>query len=208
MKPGASRQAIATLPQLSTSRIASASTSADVRGAPTTSTRRMSGAGLKKCMPSTRSGWCVADAIAATERALVFVARPQAGEALWSSVRKMVRLRSRSSNAASITQSASDATSSSEVSRRNPASRASIHSPELAASVCLVARRARPSRIRCRPSWVAASSTSYSATSWPFSRASWAMPDPIVPAPTTPIRARDDAFGRSVVTVRARRGTF
>ena len=59
------------------------------RGPATTSTRRMSGAGLKKWSPTTRSGRLVAAAIGATDSALVFVARIVAGSATASSVRKI-----------------------------------------------------------------------------------------------------------------------
>ncbi len=64
----------------------------------------MSGTGLKKWSPTTRSGRATASAIAPIDRALVFVARTTSGGAAASSVRKIERLRSRSSSAASITR--------------------------------------------------------------------------------------------------------
>ena len=64
----------------------------------------MTGAGLKKCSPRTRSGRRVAAAIAATDSALVFVARITSAAAAASSARKIDRLSSRSSRAASMTR--------------------------------------------------------------------------------------------------------
>ena len=66
----------------------------------------MTGAGLKKCRPMTRDGRVVAAAIAATDSALVLVARMAVGGAARSSARKIARLAARSSIAASMTRSA------------------------------------------------------------------------------------------------------
>ena len=52
----------------------------------------MTGAGLKKCSPRMRPGWSVRSAMAATESALVFVARMTSGGAPASSMRKIVPL--------------------------------------------------------------------------------------------------------------------
>ena len=90
------------LPQRSISAAARATELASVCGPRTTSTSGISGAGLKKWSPSTCSGRLVAAAIAATDSALVFVARIASGGASRSSAPKIVRLRSRSSRAASI----------------------------------------------------------------------------------------------------------
>ena len=73
----------------------------------------MTGAGLKKCSPSTRSGRDVTAAMSATDSALVLVARRVAGAAASSSARKIACFAARSSSAASMTSSASAATSSS-----------------------------------------------------------------------------------------------
>ncbi len=64
-----------------------------VVGAATTSTSGITGAGLKKCIPSTRAGRDVADAIAVTDSALVFVASSVSSGATSSSVRKIAPLR-------------------------------------------------------------------------------------------------------------------
>ena len=89
-----------------------------------TSTSGSTGAGLKKCIPTTRSGVRVADAISLTERADVFVARIASGATIPSSSPKSSRLTSRSSNAASITswQEARSASSVTSVSRPRAAS--------------------------------------------------------------------------------------
>ncbi len=59
----------------------------------TTSTRSRIGAGLKKCMPTTRSGCAVAVAIAVTESAEVFVASTASGATIASSAPEELALR-------------------------------------------------------------------------------------------------------------------
>ena len=73
----------------------------------TISTSGISGAGLKKCMPTTRSGRVVAAAISVTESAEVLVARIASGRQIRSSSAKSARLGSSSSTIASITRSQS-----------------------------------------------------------------------------------------------------
>ena len=63
----------------------------------------MTGAGLKKWIPSTRSGWVQAAAIAVTDREDVLVARRAASPTTGSIRRKLSRLIARSSTIASIT---------------------------------------------------------------------------------------------------------
>ena len=151
----------------------------------------MTGAGLKKCSPRTRSGRVVAAAIEPTDSALVLVASITSGRLAASSARKIACFRSRSSSAASITTSASAPTASRVCASRSPVSRPATQSSMLSASrSSRAARRARPSRILARPRAIAASSTSCRTTSSPFSSASWAIPAPIVPAPTTPMTDR------------------
>ena len=71
-----------------------------------TSTSGMTGAGLKKWRPRTRSGCALAAiAIAVTDSALVLVARIVVAGSAASSCRKIARLASRSSSAASTTRS-------------------------------------------------------------------------------------------------------
>ncbi len=107
MKPGASAERTGVLPQSVIRAAAASTTDGSAPGGATTSTSAISGAGLKKWRPTTRSGYVVAAAaIAATDRALVFVARIVPGGATASSRAKTRRFSSRSSRAASITRSA------------------------------------------------------------------------------------------------------
>ena len=71
-----------------------------------TSTRAISGTGLKKCMPTTRSGLAAAAAMRPTDRLLVLVASRVCGAAAASSSRNAWRFSSRSSGIASTTSSA------------------------------------------------------------------------------------------------------
>ena len=75
MKPGVSAASTTVLPHASTSARAATVTSALVESAGTISTRGITGAGLKKCIPTTRPGCAAADASEATENDDVFVAR-------------------------------------------------------------------------------------------------------------------------------------
>ena len=84
-KPGVSWQRIGFLPIRSPTTNAVSIASSDDSSARTISTSGMSGAGLKKCMPTTRSGDDVAAAISVTESAEVFVARMQSGRTIRSS---------------------------------------------------------------------------------------------------------------------------
>ena len=84
-KPGVSWQRIGCLPSRSPSAYAVSNASSDVRSARTISTSGMSGAGLKKCIPTTRSGVEVAPAISVTESADVFVASTASGRQTRSS---------------------------------------------------------------------------------------------------------------------------
>ena len=72
----------------------------------------MTGAGLKKCTPTTRDGRAVATEISVTDSAEVFVARIVSGGQMASSRWKTDRLSSRSSGTASITSSAAARSSS------------------------------------------------------------------------------------------------
>ena len=90
----------------------------------------MSGAGLKKCIPTTRPGELVAAAISVTDNADVFVASTASAPADRSSSAKSARFGSSSSTIASMTRS-HDASSSTAVvvsNRASAASRASASS--------------------------------------------------------------------------------
>ena len=126
----------------------------------------MTGAGLKKCSPRTRSGVLGrAPRSPPTDSALVFVARMTSGAAAASSVRKMSPLERRGPRrAASMTISASPPAPSSDRARgagaragRRPSRRSCRRRGRARA-----ARRARPSRMRSLARSIAASSTSWS----------------------------------------------
>ena len=106
MKPGVSAATTGVLP-IRRARYATVSvTAGSVIGPGITSTSAISGTGLKKCMPMTRAGCAVAEAMRATASELVLVARMVPATATASRRRNASRLRSRSSGIASITISA------------------------------------------------------------------------------------------------------
>ena len=92
-KPGVSWQRIGVLPIRSPSANAVSNGPSSVSSARTISTSGISGAGLKKCMPTTRPGVDVAAAISVTESAEVFVARTASGRQIRSSSAKSSPLR-------------------------------------------------------------------------------------------------------------------
>ncbi len=79
----------------------------------TTSTSCITGTGLKKCRPTTRSGRLVAAAMSTIVSELVLLAKIVSGPHSRSSSRKSSCFRSRSSVTASITMSASPRSASS-----------------------------------------------------------------------------------------------
>ena len=106
-KPGESLTTIGCFPIRVTASRARARKSSPVRSCRTSSTSFMICTGLKKCMPSTRSGRVVAAAMAATESEEVFVARTAEETVSESSRAKRSLLIPRSSITASMTRSAS-----------------------------------------------------------------------------------------------------
>jgi len=97
----------ATLPSFLLSAIAVAMVSRAVALPRTVSTKRITLAGLKKCMPITRSGRFVAAAIASTSRLEVLVASSAAPGQAASSLANTSCFSAMSSNTASITASQS-----------------------------------------------------------------------------------------------------
>ena len=82
-----------------------------VRRPPITSTSRISGGGLKKCRPQTRSGLAQPAAISVTDSEDVLVASTASGAMRFSISRNSSRLASRFSTMASITTPADAASS-------------------------------------------------------------------------------------------------
>ena len=107
MKPALSPQTTGFLPSCSTRAVTSSSTCGSVTTVRTISTRFWTGAGLKKCTPTTRPGWALAVEISVTERLEVLVARIASGATMPSSSLKMPFLISSDSTTASTTKSAS-----------------------------------------------------------------------------------------------------
>ncbi len=106
-KPSQTPTITATLLMRRPSSIAVCAVSGEVLAPFTFSSRRITFAGLKKCVPTTLSGRFVAAAIASTSSVEVFVARIADGFAVRSSLPKISRFSARFSNTASMTISAS-----------------------------------------------------------------------------------------------------
>ena len=107
MKPGLSLARIGVRPiRRPTSAVASRAASLE-RSVATTSTSFISAGGLKKCMPTTRSGWGTPAAIAVTGSEEVLLARIVSGPQVSASAANSFRFSSRSSGAASTTRSQS-----------------------------------------------------------------------------------------------------
>ena len=142
-----------------------------------TSTRRMTGAGLKKCMPTTRPGSAAALAIAVIGIDEVLEASTARG-AISPRAAKSSRLSSRRSGAASMTSPAGASSASSAAAATSPGSRS--RRP-------FARQRSRPSAICRRPRSRASGTGSCSSVRAPAAAASCAIPAPMVPAPTTPM---------------------
>ncbi len=141
------------------------------------STSAMTGAGLKKCRPTTRPGSAAAGAIAVIGIDDVLEASTARGA-------------TRDSSANSSRLSSSDSGAASTISSQG-ASSATVPTPsrrsaDAASARPFTAQRLSPSRARSRPRCRASSSGSSSRTRAPEAAASCAIPEPIVPAPTTP----------------------
>lgn len=182
--PGPSRASITCLP------IASPAARARARAGPpdcspaTTSTNAITGAGLKKCMPTTRSGPSAPAAIAVTSSEEVLVASTQSGVTTCrESSENSERLSSSDSGAASTTSSHSARSVRDGTGCRRPAAAAASGSRRRPRFT----ERCRASRICCPPRSRASGTGSCSSVRAPDRQASCAMPAPIVPAPTNPI---------------------
>src|SRR5215472_14606039 len=106
-KPERSAHTTGVLASLAQTARAVASASGEVRIVCTTSTSAMTGAGLKKCRPSTSDGRVVAIAHSTTGRLDVVVASTTPGLQMLSSDEKNAFLTARSSTTASTTRSTS-----------------------------------------------------------------------------------------------------
>ena len=103
-KPGLSLARIGVRPIRSATSVVAASASSEERSAATTSTSFISAGGLKKCMPTTRSGCGTPSAIAATRSEEVLLAKTGSGPSACARPVKISRFSSSFSGAASIDQ--------------------------------------------------------------------------------------------------------
>src|SRR5918997_807129 len=182
MNPARSPITTGVLPSFSASAVTLPTTSGSVTTVRTTSTSVSTGAGLKKCIPTTLPGRFVRTASSVIDRLDVLEANTTSSRTIPSSSLKIRLLRSRCSGTASITKSTSARSASFVVKLiRSSSSRWAVSSS-------FPRSRARPVECsRCpRPRVTPCSSTSTATTSRPVRASTSAMPAPIVPMPTTP----------------------
>src|SRR2546425_2716213 len=160
------------------------SVSSDVVTVRTTSTRGMSGTGLKKCNPTKRSARFVAAAIAAIVRLDVFDAKMVVGPHNPSSSFQRAFLSSRSSVTASTTMSHgfSSAVVVVKCRRLRVVSRSAAETFPF--STNLASDFSIPARALSHTCW----DTSRTVVSYPAAAATCAIPLPISPEPSTPTR--------------------
>ena len=205
MNPALSPTTTGCFPSRRTRSTTSETTPSSVTTVRITSTNDRTGAGLKKCSPTTRRGFAVATAISVTGSEDVFVARTASGPTTRSSAAKISFFRSRCSGTASTTRP-QPATASSDVAYRT-------RECSCAASSGVSFPRATARAVECssdsRPCATAASSSSTATTSRPVRATTSTMPAPIVPSPITPTLAKVRAVVSSMsarVTARATGG--
>ncbi len=175
------------------------------------STSAITGTGLKKCIPITRSGLRVAAASRVIEIDEVLVARIAPCGSSPSSSSKICRFSSKRSLAASTASS----TPASPFCPPSPASpvvkqmRSSAAAAAASVSLPLRTSRARLPAIDCRARSSCGWATSHSVTAKPERAKTWAMPLPMVPEPTTPMRraGEDSACEGEIFAASMRNGS-
>src|SRR5438876_9398349 len=173
-KPGKSRTSAGCLPRSRASSTIAAAVSSEVCTARITSTSFSTGTGLKKCIPTTRSGRRVTAASDVIGIELVFEARIASAGSSSSARRKTSSFAAASSVIASINRSAG--TSPSAATTRASVSPGSA--PPFSASLV------RLLRIVSSPRSTAPGNGSCRDTRRPDAATTWAIPPPIWPAPT------------------------
>ena len=191
MKPALSPTMTGFLPSRSASALTSSKISSLVMTVLMTSTNWSTGAGLKKCMPTTRLGLIVATAISVTGSELVLVARIASSETIASSLAKMSFLRSRCSGTASTTSWHSLRSAMSLVN----CTRAWSAAWSSALSLPRVTARSVECCRTPLPFSTASSVTSTATTSMPLRAKTSTMPAPMVPSPMTPTLVNSRAMG-------------
>ena len=180
--PGESLTSTGVLPSLRASSRTAANVASLVARPRTISTSAITGTGLKKCMPITCAGRRVSAPSLVMDMEDVLLARMALPARMRSSARKISAFTSKRSDAASTTNSAPPSASRSMMG----VMRASAGS--ISASCSLPLAASRPRLVRISPSVRSRRrcSTSHSSTRKPARAKTWAIPEPIVPAPTTP----------------------
>ncbi|MNZ57664.1 hypothetical protein D3C78_756490 [compost metagenome] len=182
MKPGVSLARTGWCPMALTSSRRRSPTSTWVARPSITSTRRISGTGLKKCRPATRPGWRQAEAIAVIDSDEVLLARMVSASSTSSSWRNSACLASRFSTMASTTTWQPCSASRLPSTCRLPTARSAASAVSRPFSTSLARIAAMPSRARC----AAPGRTSNRQARSPACTAIWAMPCPMAPVPTMP----------------------
>ena len=197
MKPAWSFTSTGDFPHASANALASAMVSSLALRGRTISTRAITGAGLKKWTPHTRSGRPVSMASSMTGRVDVLVARMVPVAQMRSSSLNTCRLAPRSSTIDSSTRSHSASSPRSDVAVTRPSVAWRSSSDSFPFSTCLARLFSSPatvaSAVSCR--------RDRRTTSCPVLAAVSAMPEPMIPEPTMPTRFT--VMGGNV-TVRAR----
>ena len=190
MNPGVSAASTVVLRHPSMRLRAARVTAGSVVIAGTISTSGITGAGLKKCMPTTRPACAHAAPMAATERDDVLVANTVSGRVTRSSELNSACFDGRSSMIASITRSQrANAASWASPPPGMEMMRAIAASASARVRRCFSTSLANARSIRARARSIAAGIGSAMITSCPCTAARWAMPAPMAPAPATPMTA-------------------
>src|SRR3954451_22890138 len=184
MKPAWSLTSTGSLPQASANARASAMVSSLAVMGRTISTRAMTGAGLKKWMPQTRSGRPVSMASSTTGRVDVLVAMIVPSPQMRSSSLNRCRFGAMSSTMDSITRSQAASSPRSEVAVTRPRVAVRSSSESFPRSTCLPSDFSSPATMASAVACCRLRST----TSMPLRAAISAMPEPMMPEPTMPTR--------------------
>ena len=185
MNPGESSASIVVLPRRSARSRTARYVASLVTRPFTISTNFMTAGGFMKCMPMTRSGRPLAVPRRVIEIDEVLDARiTSGGQSLFRRANKSSFTAS-ISVAASITKSVASRASS----RGAPTTLVRIRSPTSGVTFRRVSSRSTIRRMALRAASRTVSETSWSRTPSPACAATSAMPLPIWPAPTTPIRS-------------------
>ena len=185
MKPGVSSARTGVLPSRSASAVIESSVSALVSAPPITSTSAITGAGLKKCIPATRSGGSRPLAIAVIDSDEVFDARIASGPQTRAKSEKNLALQPQVFRDAPRSPPARRATPPAPSPRE--CARAPHPAPRPSSAREQPRARIRPARARSRAP-LPPLKHRRAPPAHPAPAANCAIPAPIVPAPTTPRR--------------------